>query len=193
MLRLRSISPLLAIFVLCCASPLFAAEGGDPLHIRFDTALWSVVVFLLLLFVLRSKAWGPILEGLQKREDTIRSSLEEAKKTRVEMEQMRTGFQQELANAHKQIPVLMEEARKKAEEMTADMTAKASAQIQADRERLRREMEIAKDQALKELWEQSAQLASLISAKAIGRSLSADEHHRLINEALMEVGQAARN
>ncbi len=193
MLRLRSLLPLLAIFVLCGASPIYAAGDGDPLHIRYDTALWSIVVFLGLLWILRSKAWGPILEGLQKREETIRSSLEEAKKTRVEMEQLRRQFQQDLADAHKQIPKLMEDARKKAEEMTAEMSAKASAQIQGDRERLRREMDIAKDQAMKELWEQSTQLAALISAKAIGRSLGADDHHRLLNESLQEIAHAANN
>ena len=43
--------------------------------IRYDTALWAVVVFVELLLILRAKAWGPILEGLQKREETIRALL----------------------------------------------------------------------------------------------------------------------
>jgi len=106
---------------------------------------------------------------------------------------MRADFHKELSEAHQQIPRLMEEARKKGEEMTADMLAKASKQIQEDRDRLRREMDIAKDQALKELWEQSAQLATMISAKAIGRSLSADDHHRLIDESINEMRAVAHN
>jgi F-type H+-transporting ATPase subunit b len=185
---------LFVVFFLCSSTAVFAAGDGDSLlAIRYDTALFSVIVFVLMLLVLRAKAWGPILEGLQKREETIRTSLEEAKKARIEMEQMRLKFQQELAAAHQEIPKLMEEARKKGEEMTAEMLAKASAQIQQDRDRLRREMEIAKDQALKELWEQSAQLATLISAKAIGRALSQDDHHRLIDEAMQEMRQAGKN
>ena len=83
----------------------------------------------------------------------------------------------------------MEEARKKAEEMSTEMRAKAAADIQTERERLRHEIALAKDQAIKEMWEQAAQLATLISAKAIGRSLTDEDHRRLFDEAMDEMRQ----
>ena len=58
---MRFLLPTVVIFVLC--APVFAAGDSDPLHIRYDTALWSIVVFVGLLIILRAKAWGPILEG----------------------------------------------------------------------------------------------------------------------------------
>jgi F-type H+-transporting ATPase subunit b len=169
------------------AAPAFAAGDNDLLGIRYDTALFSIVVFVGLLLILRAKAWGPILEGLKKREETIRSSLEEAKRTRDEMEQMRALFHKEMAEAQQQIPKLMEEARKKGDELAAQKLAEATTKIQADQERFRHEMEIAKDQAIKQLWEEAAQLATLISTKAIGRALTEDDHRRLIDEALHEM------
>ncbi len=180
------------------AAPVFAADPehsapGGPLDILYDTAFWAVLIFLGMLVILRRTAWAPILEGLKKREETIRSSLEEAKKTRIEMEKMRADFQKELAEAHQQIPKLMEDARKKAEEMSNEMRAKAAADIQAERQRLRHEVEMAKDQAIKEIWEQAAQLATLISARAIGRSLTEEDHRRLLDEAMLEMRQSARN
>jgi F-type H+-transporting ATPase subunit b len=186
---------LVLILLLCGTSALFAADpehgpAPGPLDIRFDTAFWAIVVFVGLLVILRAKAWGPILEGLKKREETIRSSLEEAKKTREEMEKIKTDFQKELADAHQQIPALMEEGRKKAEALSNEMRAKAAADIQAERERLRHEVEIAKDQAIKEMWEQAAQLATMISAKAIGRALNEDDHRRLLDESMQEMGQS---
>ncbi len=186
-----------AACVLINSYALGAEEHGggssNPLEIWADTALWAVIIFMALLLVLRSKAWGPILEGLQRREETIRSSLEEAKKTRDEMAQMQARFQKEMAEAQQQIPLLMEEARKKAEAMAADMRAKAAGDIQSERERLRHEVEMAKDQAIKQMWEQAAQLATLISAKVIGRSLNDEDHRRLVDEGLQEMRQAARN
>ena len=191
---------LIVIFVLCCfAAPQASAapEGGhgapNPLEFRFDTAAWSVVVFVALLVILGKYAWPPILEGLKKREDTIRSSIEEAKKTREEMLQLRDQFQKEMAEAQQQIPKLMEDARKKAEEMSNEIRAKAVADIQHERERLRHELDIAKDQALKELWESAAQLATLISAKAIGRSLTEDDHRRLLDESMAEMRRPGHN
>ena len=113
--------------------------------------------------------------------------------TRDEMAAMQAKFQQELAAAHQEIPKLMEQARKDAEQMSAEMRAKALAEIQAERDRLRRELDIAKDQAIKELWEQSAQLATLISTKAIGRSLTEDDHKRLLDEAMKEMLEVSKN
>lgn len=172
--------------MLAGAAPAFAADGS-LLDIRYDTAIFSIIVFVGLLVILRLYAWGPILQGLQKREETIRSSLEEAKKTRSDMEAMRAQFQKELADAHQEIPKLIDEARKDAENLKIEMRASASAEIQAERERLRREIEMAKDQAIKQLWEQTAQLAALISTKAIGRALTEDDHRRLIDESLHEL------
>ena len=169
------------------------AGGRESAESRYDTAAWSIVVFVALLAILGKYAWPPILEGLKKREETIRSSIEEAKKMRAELEQTRNQFQKEMAEAQQQIPKLMEDARKKAEEMSNEIRAKAVADIQTERERLRLELELAKDQALKELWSSAAQLATLISAKAIGRSLTEDDHRRLLDEAMQEMrsGQTA--
>jgi F-type H+-transporting ATPase subunit b len=193
MLRLFYLVPLLGLLILGLPSPLLAEGDANPMKIEADTAIWSIVVFIGLFVILYFKAWPLVLEGLQKREETIRSSLEEAKKTRDEMARMQADFKKELAEAHQQIPALMEEARKKGDAMVTQKLAEATAKIQADQERFRHEMEIAKDQAIKELWEQAAQLATLISAKAIGRSLSAEDHHRLVDEALNEMRQAENN
>ena len=188
---------LLVLLLLGLVSPVHAAPegGGSPnaMEFRADTALWSIVVFGGLFAILYFKAWPLVLEGLKKREETIRTSLEEAKQVRVEMVILKADFQKELAEAHQQIPKLMEEARKKGDELAGEKLAEAAAKIQADQERFRHEMEIAKDQAIKELWEQAAQLATLISAKAIGRSLTEEDHRRLLDEAVQEMSHATRN
>ncbi len=200
MVQLRSLAVLL-IFVLVLAfvgearAAADSSGGASPnaMDLRWDTALWSVVVFVTLLIVLRAYAWGPVLDGLKKREETIRASLEEAKRTRDEMVACQAQFQKELAEAHQEIPRLMEEARKKADEMTNEMRAKGMADVQAERERLRRELDIAKDQALKELWEQAAMLASVMSSKALGRSITAEDHRKLLDESMQEIAQSSRN
>ncbi len=191
MLRSISLTIGIVIFLVGSTTPAFGAD--NPMEFRADTALWSIVVFVGLLLILRGKAWGPILEGLKKREETIRSSLEEAKKTRDEMVQVQAQFQKELAEAHHQIPKLLENARKDAEQVSNDMRSKAAADIQGERDRLRREVEIAKDLAIKELWEQAAQLATLISSKAIGRALTEDDHRRLLDESVKEMMNTAKN
>jgi F-type H+-transporting ATPase subunit b len=162
-----------------------------PMDIVWDLGLWAVVVFVLLVLILRKAAWGPMLEGLQRREESIKSSVEEAKRARAETERITREFKVKMDEAYAEIPKIMEQARKDAEAFKEEMRAQTTKDIQTERQRLRREIETARDQALHELWNQAAQLATLISAKAIGRSLSEDDHRRLLDEAIAEIGQSA--
>lgn len=164
---------------------------GNPMKPDVYVAIATIVVFLGLLLVLRKLAWGPMLEGLKKREESILSAVEEAKKAREETQRVTAEFKAKMDQAYAEIPKIMEEARREAEAFKEETRAQTAKEMQAERQRLRREIDTAKDQALQELWTQAAQLATLISAKVIGRSLPAAEHHRLIDEALVELREAA--
>lgn len=165
----------------------------DPLNLlRADQGLWTIVIFLLLFFILKKVAWGPMLEGLQKREQNIRAAADEAKEARKETERVRAEFKAEMDKAYAEIPKMMEAARRDAQNLAEEMRAKAQADIQTERQRLRREIETARDQALQELWSRTSQLATLISSKAIRRSLSEEDHRRLMDEALNELRDRER-
>ena len=163
------------------------------LDLRWDLGLWTIVVFLLLFFVLRKLAWGPMLEGLKKREESIRLAVEEAKLARAETEKVRADFKAQMDKAYAEIPKIMDEARREAQQLADQMRAKALADIQTERQRLRREIETARDQALKELQDFAADLATRISAKVLKRAVSADDHRRLVDDALNEMRQAGKS
>jgi F-type H+-transporting ATPase subunit b len=176
-----------------------AAEGGEKekapgiLDPRFDLGIWTVVVFVVLLWVLKRLAWGPMLQGLHQREQGIRDAIAEAQKTREEAQALREQFQRQLDGAQDQVRALLEEARRGAQHTRDELIAEARTEIQNERERLRREIGTARDQALQDLWNQAAHLATLVSAKAIGRQLSEDDHRRLVDDALNEMrSQGAR-
>jgi F-type H+-transporting ATPase subunit b len=163
------------------------------LAISWDLGLWTVVVFALLLFVLRKWAWKPWLEGIHRRESNIKEALAEAQKARAEAQQIRAELQKEMSGAHDRVRQIMDDARRDAQRAKEEMISQARAEIQAERERLQREVSTARDQALKELWTQTAQLATLVSAKAIRRHLSVDDHRRLVDEAIAELGTVRKN
>ncbi len=174
-------------------------EGHAPAQERnifeyaLDLTVWTIVVFLVLLWVLRRFAWGPMLEGLQRREHNIRSALEEAQRAREEAERVRGQLQAEMDRAADTVREMMDRARKDAQRSADELVARARGEIQTERDRLRREIDTARDQALQEIWRQAADLATHISSKAIRRQLSADDHRRLVDEALAELSQAGNS
>lgn len=190
-------------------SPVHAAKETDPgkeptgvkkeekksgpqifTPVRLDLTLWTLVVFLLLCWVLKKYAWAPILGGLQKREGTIQSALDEAQRTRAEAQRLREDLQGQMNRAHETVRELLEEARRDSQHTKDEMMASARNEIQAERDRLRREIGSARDQALQEIWKQAGQLATQISSKVIRRELNGEDHRRLVDEALTELGQA---
>jgi F-type H+-transporting ATPase subunit b len=169
---------------------LKAERPPKILDISWDLGLWTIVVFVLLLYVLRRLAWKPWLDATERREQAIKGALLEAQRAREEGQKLREQFQGEMDRASEKVRDLMDEARRNAQRATDEMLGKGRSEIQKERERLHREIGMARDQALQEIWNQTAQLATLISTKAIRRQLSPDDHRRLVDEAIAELRQA---
>jgi F-type H+-transporting ATPase subunit b len=156
--------------------------------LSWDLGLWTVVVFLLLLYALRKLAWGPMLSGLQKREDSIKSALEEAKRSNEESQKLRGQMAAQMAEAQEKVKAVLDGARRDAQSMADDLISKAKGEILADRQRLHREVELAKNQALEAISSRTAELATLVASKALGRGVEIQDQHRLIEEAIAGLG-----
>jgi F-type H+-transporting ATPase subunit b len=168
-----------------------AQDGDDPFKGWLDLTIWTIVVFLILVGVLYGTAWKPIREGLDKREHDIARDKEEARAAREEAAALREQLQVEMQKAQEQVKGILDKARQDAEALANEFEARGKAAVQADRERLNRDMDLARDQALAQVWNEAATLAVLVSAKVLHRQLKGDDHRHLIDEALTELRQAA--
>ena len=156
---------------------------------RLDLTIWTIVVFVLLLLVLRRFAWQPVLEGLRGRESRVRGALDEAQKVREAAHDLRDQIQAELAGIHDKLRAVMDDARGDAQDARDRMVAEGKADIQAERDRARRDLATAREQAVQELWGEAARLATLVSARVLGRSLDDTGHRALVDEAVSQLGR----
>ena len=72
---------------------------GALLTPALGTVVWASIAFLVVLFVLRRFAWGPILSALNEREESIAGALNEAEKVRKEMEELAASNENQLKEA----------------------------------------------------------------------------------------------
>jgi F-type H+-transporting ATPase subunit b len=159
-------------------------KKANPLEFQTDLAIWTAVVFVVLLLVLSKFAWGPIVAGLEKREARIAEHIAAAEKANADAKLMLAEYERKLASSADEVRAIIDEARRDAEHTQQEILAKARADAQAERDRSLREIETAKDQALKELGERTADLAVDLAGKIVGARLNAGDHQRLIEEAL---------
>ncbi|HUU83421.1 MAG TPA: F0F1 ATP synthase subunit B [Phycisphaerae bacterium] len=180
--------------ILAVANPVWAAgaeNGGQPSLFGGDlgNAIWTLVIFLLLLFVLGRFAWGPLLRALQKREEFIRDSLAKAKKEREQAEARLRQIEERLASARDEAGVIVDEGRRGAETIKQAAHKAARTETDAMIERARREIGLARDTAVKELYDLTAMLATEAASRVIGKELDPREHERLISEAIAELSE----
>jgi F-type H+-transporting ATPase subunit b len=154
-----------------------------------DLGIWTLIVFGVLLFVLSKFAWKPMMQGLEHRERAIHSALQEAQQARDEAARLRAQLEEQQRKANDQARQILDEARHAAERTTQEMLAEAHKKIQAEHERLQREMSLAYDQAKRDLQTQVVQLSTLVASKVLRRQLDHDDHRRFTDEALAELHQ----
>lgn len=190
------IPAVLALIVLAwpACPALAAAEAGEAagdkpslMHWDFGAALWSIAVFVVLLTVLRKFAWKPILQGLNQREDFIRESLAAAKKEREESERLLKDYTEKIHHAREEATAIVEEGRRDAEEVRKRIHSEARSEADAMITRAKREIEIARDDAVKQLHDQSVLLATEIAGRMIRRQLEPKDHQKLLDESLKEL------
>jgi F-type H+-transporting ATPase subunit b len=172
------------------AAPALAAEGGgglSPFAGDVGNAIWTLLIFVLVVTVLGKFAWGPILNLLQERERFIHSSLADAKRDREEAEARLKEYEVKLQAARSEAVALVDDARRDAERLREDLRQKARGEADTIIKNAERQIQLETDRALQQIRNEAVDLSVLIASKIVGRNLSKEDNERLIDETLRQV------
>ena len=122
---------------------------NNPL-VQLDPGLfvWTILTFLLLVFVLAKFAWKPLLKMLQDREDMIRSSIEDAEKAKSELERLNEESEAIMAKARSEAQSILADGKAVAEKVKDDIIAKSKEQANKIREDAGNQIQVEKDKAI---------------------------------------------
>jgi F-type H+-transporting ATPase subunit b len=193
----------LSVLALACAfaCPSFAEEpaaeaagghgaaghgdsGGSLLNLDLPVAVSTIVVFVLLVLILSKTAWKPILTGLQAREKGIRDAIEGAEKANTDAKALLAEYQTKVASAAEEARKIVEEGRRDAEALKAKIHGEAVAEAGRERDRALRDIEIARQGALKDIYDQVAVVATDVAGRILQQRLDPAGHRRLVDEAV---------
>ena len=166
-------------------------KTGVPLSFEGDLAVWSAIVFIVFVIVLKTFAWKPLSDGLNKREEGIRKNIADAEAARVKAEQMLVEHQQKLDAVQDEVREIIAEARRDAEHTKQEIIDVAQKEAAAAKDRSIAEIERARDAALKELFDTMANQVADATEFVLGRSVSEQDQDRLIQEALSQFSQSS--
>lgn len=149
--------------------------------------LWTTIIFIILLILLRKFAWKPILGAVRTRETSINDALAAAEKARMEMENLHADNEKLLQEARAEREAMMKEARELKAKMIAD--SKEEAKEEADKmvAHAQAAIESEKKAAIAEMKATVASLSLEIAEKVVKHELSdGDKQLKLVNEMLGE-------
>lgn len=155
---------------------------------EFGLIFWMSISFLIVVFLMRKFAWGPILSSLKERETSITDALNAAKRAKEEVANMTAENERILQEARNERDVILREARETKDQIINESRAKA--QVEGDRliTLAREAITNEKMAAITDLKNQVAYLSIEIAEKMIRQQLGNDEKQKaLVQEMLKDV------
>jgi F-type H+-transporting ATPase subunit b len=149
--------------------------------------IWTLIAFLVALFVLRKYAWPAITEALDKRQRAIEESIETAERARADAAALLEEYRQRLREARAQADEIVARARKAGEVHERESLEEARVRRDELLEQTRRDIEAETRRAIQEIRAEVADLTIMATEKVTRKALDADDQRRLVEEALGEL------
>jgi len=163
-------------------------EGGNFLVTPgLGLMIWTLLLFLFTMWVLRKVAFPRIQEALDKRAKAIAESIEAAERSKKESEELVAEYRARLKEAREQADDIVARARKSADSAKAQAVEEGKEKREELVAAARRDIEAETRRSLERIRKEVADLTVLTTEKVARKSLSGEDHKRLVDEALAEV------
>jgi F-type H+-transporting ATPase subunit b len=161
----------------------------DLLSPDTGTIFWTVLTFLMLLLILKKFAWGPILKGLEDRENRIKSAIYQAEQDKNEAEKYMAEQKRLIDEAKKDSIKILNDSKNSAEQARKEIVEQAQKQAEHLIVRAKEEIGLSKDAAITEVKDYIVDIAVLAAQKVVGDPLSEQQRENLFQKYVNELRQ----
>jgi len=154
---------------------VLAAGGLDLLKVNPGLVIWTLITFLIVVFILKAFAWQPILDALDERSATIESDIKKANDMRVESEALLAKYQDSVNSAKDEAIAIINEAKSDAANLRNKMQGETQQELKSMKEQAMRDIELAKAQAVKDLRGHVVEMSVEIAAQILQKQLKKED------------------
>jgi F-type H+-transporting ATPase subunit b len=161
--------------------------ANDLIKVVPGLMIWTLIAFLITLFVLKKYAFGPIQKTIDERRERIRRSIEEAEDARDEARKLLEEHRALLGEARGQAEEILTEARRVAESQRQRVKEETEVDRHRRLEETKRQIEAETQRALGLIRSEVAELTLIATQKVTGKVLEDEDHRRLIDDAIKDL------
>ena len=148
------------------------------------------ILFLLLLFVLKKVAWGPIISALETREKQIKEALDSAANAKADAEKATADYESIKQEAQVEAQKLLSEAKTAKESMINQAVTEAKTKAENEMKSALNSIEAEKEKAVKEIKSFVVDLSIQAASKLISKNLDDSDNRKFVDETIDEIGKA---
>jgi F-type H+-transporting ATPase subunit b len=161
-------------------------DEGSLIDVVPGLMVWTVITFLIVLFVLRRFAFSRIQGLIDQRRDRIREALDEADKARSEARELRELTAKEREQAKLDREQILDDARRQSQRLAEQARERADADLKEALEKNREELAAENQRLREQIRRDVVELTLFASEKVTGKVLDQDDQRRLIEETVEE-------
>jgi F-type H+-transporting ATPase subunit b len=154
--------------------------------------IWTIITFLVLLFLLAKFAWKPLLTALESRQDAIRKSLDDAQKAKEELERLHRESTEIIRKAHVDAQAIVGKGRTDAERLGEELRQKAREEADGIVKNAERQIQLETRRAVQEIRREAVDLSVTIASKLLERHVSKEDNERLISDTLKQIENSSQ-
>ena len=154
--------------------------------------IWTIITFLVLLFLLAKFAWKPLLTALESRQDTIRKSLDDAQKAKEELERLQRESAEIIRKAHVDAQAIVGKGRTDAERLGEELRQKAREEADGIVKNAERQIQLETRRAVQEIRREAVDISVTIASKLLERHVSKEDNERLISDTLKQIENSSQ-
>jgi F-type H+-transporting ATPase subunit b len=185
-MALRIVTTVLAVLLVSASASAAQTEQAREQGLfsgSFADAVWTVAAFVAVLVILSKVAWKPMVERLNARERHIQQQIDAANNARQQAEKLLDEYKQQGTR-------IIKDAADQAQQRQEELLHRARREVLAIKQKTQDDIEYARSAALEQLWAEAAGMISALSREVLGRTVSAEDNHRLTQDA---IGQMKTN
>ena len=149
--------------------------------------IWTILTFLVLLGLLAKFAWGPLLQALEERQETIRKSLDDADQATQDLKRLHQESAQIIAAARADAQSIVAKSRVAAETVREDLKQKAKEEADALVRGAQRQIQLETARAVQQIRHEVVDLSLAVASKLIKKNLTQEDNDALIQDSLTQI------
>jgi F-type H+-transporting ATPase subunit b len=161
-------------------------DEGSLIDVVPGLMVWTIITFLIVLWVLKRFAFSRIQGLIDERRDRIREALDEADKARGEARELREQTRKEREQAKLEREQILDEARRQSQRLAEQARERADADLKEALEKNREELAAENQRLREQIRRDVVELTLYASEKVTGKVLDQDDQRRLIEETIEE-------